>query len=147
MKSGRRLLPVLLAVLALPALAIDYRSVDVPAAVLYDSPSQKGSKLYLLKQYTPLEVVVKLEGWTKVRDAEGTMAWVEAKALSERRMVVVTAPRADVRKEANAEAPLVFEVEKWVALELVEAGPAGWAKVRHRDGAQGYVKVTLIWGL
>lgn len=146
MKSGR-LLPALLATLALPALAIDYRSVDVPAAVLYDSPSQKGSKLYLLKQYTPLEIVVKLDGWTKVRDAEGTMAWVEAKSLSERRMVVVTAPRADVRKEASAEAPLAFEVEKWVALELVEAGPAGWAKVRHRDGTQGYVKVTLIWGL
>jgi hypothetical protein len=32
-------------------------------------------------------------------------------------------------------------------VEFIEAGPAGWAKVRHRDGAQGYVKASQIWGL
>ena len=61
------------------ALAIDYRSVSVPAAILYDAPSQAGKKLYLIKGQTPVEVVVRLEGWHKVRDAEGTLAWIEAK--------------------------------------------------------------------
>lgn len=147
MRSGHRWLACWLAALALPAAAIDYRSVDVPVAILYDTPSQKGNRLYLLKQHTPLEVVVKLEGWIKVRDAEGTLAWVDAKALTDRRTVVVTASRAEVRRDANADAPLVFEAEKWVALEWVEPGPAGWVKVRHRDGASGYVKVTQVWGL
>lgn len=132
---------------ALSAQAIDYRSVEAPVAVLYDAPSQKGKKLYLLKQLTPVELVVRLEGWAKVRDAEGTLAWVESKYLADRRTVVVIAPRADVRQADRAEAPLAFEADKWVALDLLEPASAGWIKVRHRDGNTGYVRTSQVWGL
>ena len=80
------------------AQAIDYRSVNVPAAILYDSPSQQGKKLYLIKAQTPVEVVVRLGGWLKVRDAEGALAWIEAGDLADRRTLVVTAPRAAIRQ-------------------------------------------------
>lgn len=143
----RRAALALLALLALPAWAIDYRSVGPAVAVMYDAPSQKGRKLYLLKPLTPVEVVVRLEGWTKVRDAEGSLAWVESKALAERRTVVVTAPKGEVRQADKAEASLVFEADKWVALDLVEPASPGWAKVRHRDGATGFIRSTQIWGL
>lgn len=129
------------------ALAIDYRSVNVPAAILYDAPSQAGKKLYLIKAQTPVEVVVRLEGWFKVRDAEGTLAWIESRQLSERRTLVVTAPVAEIRQSDKPEAPVVAELEKWVALELVEPASPGWAKVRHRDGATGYIRATQVWGL
>lgn len=140
-------LALLLAALAQGALAIDYRSVDVPAAILYDAPSQKGKKLYLIKALTPVEVVVRLEGWSKVRDAEGTLAWIEARQLSERRTLIVTAAKAELRQGDKPEAPLVAELDKWVAVEFIEAAAPGWAKVRHRDGATGYVRATQIWGL
>ena len=78
-------------VTALPALALDFRSVVVPAAVLYDAPSLKAKKLYLIRAQTPVEVVVRLEGWVKVRDAEGGLAWIEASQVGERRTVIVTA--------------------------------------------------------
>ncbi len=145
----RPLLAALLGLLgALPAQAIDYRSVEAPGAiVMYDAPSQKGKKLYLLKPQTPLETVVRLEGWVKVRDAEGTMAWVESKYLSERRTLVVTAPKAEIRQSDKAESPVLFEGEKWLALELLEPASQGWAKVRHRDGASGFVRTTQVWGL
>ena len=52
----------------------------MPAAILFDAPSLQGKKLYLIKAQTPVEVVVKLEGWLKVRDAEGTLASDEALA-------------------------------------------------------------------
>jgi SH3-like domain-containing protein len=129
------------------ALAIDYRSVSVPAAILYDAPSQAGKKLYLIKAQTPVEVVVRLEGWFKVRDADGTLAWIEARQLSERRMLVVTAPVAEIRQSDKPEAPVVAELEKWGAVEFVEAASPGWAKVRHRDGATGYIRATQVWGL
>jgi SH3-like domain-containing protein len=129
------------------ALAIDYRSVDVPAAILYDSPSQKGKKLYLIKAQTPVEVVVRLEGWLKVRDAEGTLAWIEVNNVGERRTLVVTAARAEIRQSATAEAPVVAELEKWVAVEFIEPATTGWAKVRHRDGVTGFVRSTQVWGL
>ena len=129
------------------ALALDFRSVTVPAAILYDSPSQKGKKLYLIKSQTPVEVVVRLEGWFKVRDAEGTLAWVEARNLAERRTLVVTAPRAEIREADKADAPVVSTLDKWVVVEFVESASPGWAKVRHRDGASGFVRSTQVWGL
>lgn len=143
----RRLLFPLVAAWALPALAIDYRSVEAPVAVLYDAPSQKAKKLYLLKAQTPVELVVRLEGWAKVRDAEGALAWIESKYLGDKRTVVVTASRAEVRQADRPDAPLAFEADKWVALDLLEPASPGWAKVRHRDGSTGFIKTTQIWGL
>jgi len=136
-----------LLLMAGPALAIDYRSVDVPAAILYDSPSQKGKKLYLIKAQTPVEVVVHLGEWSKVRDAEGTLAWLENRQLAERRTLVVTAPQAEIRQADQAEAPVVARLDKWVAVDWLEAAAPGWVKVRHRDGASGYVRTTQVWGL
>jgi SH3-like domain-containing protein len=62
-------------------------------------------------------------------------------------MVVVTAELADIRQSAAQNAPIVFQAEKWVALELLESGMTGWARVRHRDGVSGFVHITQIWGL
>lgn len=142
----RRLVLLLAVGLSLPGYAIEYRTVDV-ATVLYDAPSQRGSKLFVIKRETPVEVVVSLEGWSKVRDADGALAWIEKRFLSEKRSVIVTADRAEVRQKAEEGAPLVFEAEKNVALEYLESVPGGWIKVRHRDGQSGFVRSNQIWGL
>lgn len=137
---------VALLLASIPAFAIDYRSVET-ATVLYDAPSVKGKPLFVIRRHTPVEPVVSLEGWAKVRDADGGLAWIERKHLSEQRTVQVVADRAQVRREAGDEAPLAFEAEKGVALELIEAGVGGWAKVRHRDGQSGFVRGNQVWGL
>ena len=138
---------LLLAVgVALPALAIDYRTVEA-ATVLYDAPSQRGTKLFVIKRDTPVELVVSLEGWSKVRDADGGLAWIEKKHLAERRTVIVTASRAEIRQKADEGSPLVFEADKKVSLDYLETVAGGWIKVRHRDGQSGYVRANQIWGL
>ena len=48
---------------------------------------------------------------------------------------------------AQESAALVFEADKGVWLELVEAVPGGWAKVRHADGQTGFVRANQVWGL
>lgn len=144
----RRLNVALLAIaVALPAAAADYRSVDVPAAILYDAPSQKAKKLYLIRAQTPVEVVVRLEGWAKVRDAEGTLAWIEAAQLAERRTLIVTEAGAELRASDKADAPVLARFDKWVVLEHVAAAAPGWVQVRHRDGVSGMVRATQAWGL
>jgi len=140
-----RLLALLFAGLALPALAVEFRTVEVPT-VLYDAPSQKGAKLFVIKRNTPVEAVVTLEGWVKVRDAEGGLAWLEKKSLSERRSLIVTAARAEVRQSPDETAAVVFEAEKSVALDYVEMVPGGWVKVHHRDGQSGFVRANQVWG-
>lgn len=135
----------LAALAAGPAWALDFRSVAVNAAVLYDAPSLKARKLYIVNQGYPLEVVVVVEGWIKVRDANGEFTWIESRALSDRRTVMIKAPVAAVRQAAAETAPVVFEAQQNVILELEDAA-AGWLKVKHRDGQTGYIKASDVWG-
>jgi len=132
---------------ALPAVALDYLSL-AEAGVMYDAPSLKATPMFVIARGTPVEVVVALEGWYKVRDASGTLSWIEKKQLQEKRNLIVTAPRAQVRAQAEPNAATAFEAEKDVILELVEpAAATGWAKVRHRDGQSGFVRSNQVWGL
>jgi len=130
-----------------PLAAAEFRSVATDAAVLYDAPSLKAQKLYILGRDYPLEVVVVLEDWIKVRAASGELAWVEKKSLSNKRSVMVNVPVADVRQAASDNAPLVFQAEQSVLLELLEFSDPGWIKVRHRDGQTGYIRISQVWGV
>jgi len=127
-------------------LALDYRTVTEAAAV-YDAPSAKAKPLFVVLAGTPVELVVGLEGWSKVRDSKGDLTWIEKNHLAEKRNVIVRAERAQVRAAAEDKAALVFEAERDVVLDLLEVQPAGWVKVRHRDGQDGFLKATQVWGL
>lgn len=144
-----RIRPLALALgLLLPAVAaaIDYRSVAEPA-ILFDSPSDKGKRLFIIAAGTPVEVVVSLDKWVKVRDAGGGMHWVERRALSDKRTVMVRSARATVRQRAAQDAPPAFEAAKDLVLEVAGAAADGWLPVRHRDGASGFIRVTDVWGI
>jgi SH3-like domain-containing protein len=137
---------LLAAVFSSSAWALDYRSVLSDRTVMYDTPSLRGKKLYLASRYYPVEVIVSLEHFSKVRDVAGELAWVEKKQLSEKRMVLVNVPLADIRQAADEKAALVFQAERSVVLELLEYTGAGWLKVRHPDGTSGFVRISQVWG-
>jgi SH3-like domain-containing protein len=136
--------------LAVPALALDYRSVG-SNAILYDAPSTKGVKHFIIARGTPVEVVLTQESWTKVRDSGGNMAWIETRLLAAARTLQVRADKADVRAAADDKSAVVFSAEKNVVLDLVDAARSdatpGWARVKHRDGQVGFVKAAQVWGL
>lgn len=127
------------------AAAAEFRSVAEKVAVLYDAPSAKAKKLFVVSQGYPVEVVVVVEGWSKVRDANGDLTWIESRYLADKRTVLVKAPLAQVREAASDNAPVVFEAQQNVLLELVEVAGA-WLRVRHRDGQAGYISVAQAWG-
>lgn len=132
--------------LALPAAsAAEFRSVAEPAAILYDAPSTRASKILILSGGYPVEVVVNIEGWIKVRDDHGALAWAESSSLSAKRMALARGA-LDLRESADDGAKITFRIEAGVALELIEQSGA-WAKLRHRDGALGYARITAFWGL
>lgn len=135
-----------LTLLAAPAAASDFRSVQENAVVLYDAPSRQATPLFVVSRMYPLEVIVNLEGWVKVRDHTGALTWVEKKALSDKRTVLVTTSLAEARARPEEGAPLAFSAAQNVALELVEVAPGGWLRVRHSDGASGYLRANQVWG-
>lgn len=129
------------------ALALEFRSISANGTILYDAPSPKAKRLYLASQYYPVEVVVSLDGWNKVRDSRGDLLWVETRQLSDKRTVLVTAPLADIRQTPDIKGALVFQAEQNVALEFIEPASPGWIKVRHRDGQSGFVSISQVWGI
>jgi SH3-like domain-containing protein len=129
------------------AFAAEFRALGDRPAVLYDAPSAKADRLFVASRHYPFEVLVKLDHWTKVRDVNGEVAWVENKALGDQATVLVTVPLADIRATPSPQAPLVFEAYTHVLLQIVEPPAEGWLKVRHRDGQEGFIRVAHVWGV
>jgi SH3-like domain-containing protein len=136
------------------ATAADYRTTAEVPTLLYDAPSTKARPLFVYGRDVPLEVVVAVEGWTKIRDVGGAFGWVPNKSLSEKRALLVRVPVAEIRANPDDAAPMVFRADQNVLLDLGESATSpgntstpGWVKVRHRDGQSGYVRVNQVFGL
>jgi len=127
--------------------AFDFKAIGDAPAVMFDAPTQKGIKRFIAPPGMPVEVVHVSGSWSKVRDAGGDMTWVETKALSAKRTVVVMAVNAKIRARAEESASLVFSADKGVLLDIAEPVSSGWIKVKHRDGQGGYIRVSEVWGV
>jgi SH3-like domain-containing protein len=150
----RRATFVAVALAAGIAAAAEFRVTADAPAVLYDAPSAKAKPLFVYGRDVPFEVLVNVEGWTKVRDSGGSIGWIASKGLADKRVLLVRAPMADIRANPDEGAPIVFRAEHNVLLELAESAssPAttatpGWVKVRHRDGQTGFVRLPQVFGL
>ncbi|MBY0575487.1 MAG: SH3 domain-containing protein [Gallionellaceae bacterium] len=126
--------------------AVDYVSVSESNAVLYDAPSLKAKKLFVVNRYMPFEQVVALDNWIKVRDRSGGLYWVEKRVLSNKRYVFALPLLLDVYAEPDSGATRLFQVRQQVVLERLESTGTGWVKVRHQDGNVGYARSTDVWG-
>ncbi|ADE12836.1 SH3 domain-containing protein [Sideroxydans lithotrophicus] len=127
------------------SLAFDFVSVAEPA-ILYDANSLKAKKLFVATRYLPLEEVVDLANWVKVRDSSGKLYWIEKRNLSNKRYVMVTVPLAVVRSDPTENSQVVFKAAQQLGLEWLANTGTGWIKVRHADGSVGYLKSTDVWG-
>ncbi len=128
------------------AQAIEFRSVAPAKAVLYDAPSKEASKVYILSSGYPVEIIVNLGDWVKVRDQLGGLSWIDSKQLSAKRTVLVL-EKTDIKAAEDAASNMLATVEKDVVLELVSPTiKNGWVKVKHRDGITGFVQASSLWG-
>jgi SH3-like domain-containing protein len=153
-RLARAVLAVACVLGAASAGAADYRVTTEAPTLLYDAPSTKSRPLFVYGRDVPMEVLVSVEGWTKVRDVGGAIGWIASKGLSDKRMLQVRVPVAEIRANPDDTAAIVFRAEQNVLVELAEpansaantASP-GWVKVRHRDGQVGFVRVPQVYGL
>lgn len=132
---------------AADASALDFRSAGDAPVVLYDAPSTRATRILLLSPGSPVEVMTALDGWLRVREPGGRLAWAESKAVVTRRTLMVSVASATIRAAADAAATPVFEAKQGVILELLEPVAGGWSRVKHRDGLSGFVRTSEVWGL
>ncbi len=125
--------------------AFDFVSVSEPA-ILYDANSLKAKKQFVATRYLPLEQVVVLDNWVKVRDVSGKLFWIEKRQLSSKRYVMVVTPMSVVRRSADDNAEIIFQAAQNLGLEWLGNTGNGWVKVRHADGNAGYLHSSDVWG-
>jgi SH3 domain protein len=138
---------VLAGLYALPAQALEFRSVKETGVALYEAPTLSAKKLFVVSRYYPVEVLSSQKEWSRVRDATGGIAWIPLAALSGQRWLLVTADQAVVRATASTDGQPLFSVARDGVLQWQEAPKDGWVKVKHRDGSSGFARITDLWGL
>ena len=126
--------------------ALEFKSVSIAKAILYDAPSTEAGKLYIASQSYPVEIIVNLNNWIKIRDHFGALSWIEAKHLSSKQTALVTANLAEIRQADDVSSSLLATLDKDVVLEVLPGGKNGWVKVKHRDGIIGFVQSLSLWG-
>ena len=134
--------------------AAEYKTTTEAPTVLYDAPSLRARPLFVYGRDVPVEVLVVVEGWTKIRDVSGAFGWIPNKSLADKRMLLVRTQVAEIRANSDDASPIVFRAEQNVLLDLAESAASpgttatpGWVKVRHRDGQTGYVRLSQVFGL
>ena len=127
----------------------DFISVNVKQAVLFEGPSKTTEKMYIVTEGYPLEVLVSLKDWKKVKDHNGKISWIESKHTHNERTVLITKDDAVIFNQANEKSHKLANVEKFVVLKLNSPILVGnWAQVKTQiEGLIGFVNAREVWGL
>lgn len=126
----------------------EFRSVASSKTILYEAPSATTKRVYLVGEGYPLEVIVNLGDWLKVRDTYGTLSWAESKNLQPKRTVIVKVEKANIYKEPESKSALLATIEKDVVIELPDPLISnGWIRVRYQQDLDGYIQASQVWGI
>ena len=126
--------------------AARFRAIGAHPAILYNAPTERARKVYIAPSGMPVEVIIELNGWSKIRDASTDLSWVESSALTDARHVIVIVDNAVIRMAPAERAPEAGTAMQGVWFKLLEPAHAGWVKVQHIDGTRGYLKANDVWG-
>ena len=97
----------------------------------------------------PLEVIVSLKEWKKVKDHEGLINWIKTSDLSSKRTVLNLKGDNPIYLEPSSASPILAKVNENVTLELLDAKKIDdWVKVYSKVGdIEGFIKATDLWGI
>jgi SH3 domain protein len=127
----------------------DFISVKVKQAVLFEGPSNATEKMFIVTEGYPLDVIVSLKDWKKVKDHNGKISWIESKYTHNERTVLILKDGAVIFNQANGKSHKLAYVDKFVVLKLNSSLLVGnWAQVKTQiEGLIGFINSEEVWGL
>ncbi len=131
--------------LAASASAAELMSVKNESANFRDGPGDKHAIVYSADKFYPVEVVEKKDGWAKVKDFEGDVAWVAERLLAKQETVVVEGDKVNVREKPNTTSEIAFKSERGEVFK-VESHQGKWLKVVDANGDGGWIRDDMVWG-
>jgi len=127
----------------------DFISVKSKQAILFEGPSSTTEKIFIVTEGYPLEVLVSLKDWKKVKDHNGKISWIESKHTQNERTVLILKDDAVIFNQANDKSHKLANVDKFVVLKLNSSMFVGdWAQVKTQiEGLIGFINSREVWGL
>ena len=127
----------------------DFISVKAKQAVLFEGPSNTTEKMFIVTEGYPLEVLVSLKDWKKVKDHNGKISWIESKFTHIDRTVLILKDDTVIFNQANDKSHKLANVDKFVVLKLNSPMLVGnWAEVKTQiEGLIGFINSKEVWGL
>ena len=124
-------------------------SVNADQAFLHEAPSGSTKKAFIVTKGYPLEVIVSLKEWKKVKDHAGLINWIKTSNLSSKRTVLNLKGDNSIYLEPSSTSPILAKVNENVTLELLDAKKIDdWVKVYSKVGdIEGFIKATDLWGI
>ncbi len=86
---------------------------------------------------TPLEVVAEWNVWRKVKDADGTVGWMDRAMLSTDRTIQITKQTRELRARPDLSSPIVLRAEPGVVMRVTMCADR-WCRVEG-EGRSGYL--------
>lgn len=147
----RRLLPLALACLAIPAAAQEreipyWASLRAEEVNMRVGPSEAFPIEWVYRrQGLPVKVVRVMQGWRLVEDPEGERGWIIARLLNPRRGAIVTGEGlAEMRATPEPAGKVLWRAEPGVVGELGDC-EAGWCELAV-GGREGWMRAERLWG-
>ena len=127
----------------------DFMSVNADQAFLHEAPSDSTKKSFIVTRGYPLEVLVSLKEWKKVKDHEGLINWIKTSDLSSKRSVLNLKGDNPIYLEPSSVSPILAKVNENVTLEILDEKKIDdWVKVYSKVGdIEGFIKATDLWGI
>ncbi|MEK9771414.1 MAG: SH3 domain-containing protein [Nitrosomonadales bacterium] len=128
--------------------AAEFMSVASKQAAFHEAPSDSTKKIFIATEGYPVDVLVSLKEWKKVKDHEGKISWIKAEDLSKKRTVLAKSEDISFYQQPNTTSAILGKVSNNVVLDLVDdSAPQGWIKVYSKAAdLEGYVETTSFWG-
>jgi len=127
----------------------DFISVKTKKALLYEGPSASTKKLYIVTEGYPLEIMVNLKDWKKVKDHTGNISWIQSNFADKNRTVMTIKGSVNLYHKASLQSSKLGQISKFVVLNLNSTLVTdGWVNVQSQlEGLSGFVRFDKVWGL
>jgi|TARA_B110000027_G_C15940712_1_gene221126 SH3-like domain-containing protein len=131
-----------------PVFSAEFIAVKTKKSILYEGPSESTSKEFIVTQSYPLQVLVKLKDWIKVRDHEGKISWIKAKDITRDRTVLTLKNNVILFYKPSYSSVKLADISVNVALRLVSPlNTDGWIEVKTlSQNIEGFIRVQDVWG-
>lgn len=140
------------AVLAVPTAVVAqtkppyWASLGAGQARMRTGPGQQFPVVWMYQRAgLPVKVIAVYPSWRKIEDPDGTIGWMQANLISDKRTAIVRGEIRSMRDRPDPSAKIVWRAEPGVIGKITDCAQ-GWCKF-DVFGRLGYIEATHLWGV